>query len=299
MSRGVRATPAALAPAARRAARSRPGPRSCSAASRRGAVAARPAAPTYDPWAWIIWGREIAAPRPRHADAGRRGSRCRCCSRRRSRCSATTARRQLWLVVARAGGAARVRDGLPARRAARRAGRRARSRRVSLLLADEFIRNFARGNSEGLLVALVLWAIERHLDGRRRDAFVLGFAAALLRPEMWPFFGALRAVADRGREPRGARCARARRAARSRCVLWFVPEYWGSGDLLRAAERAREPNPDSAAFAEHPFVEVFRRSARGAIGARCCWVRRSPGSCVACASARPGAARAGARSPPC
>ena len=44
-------------------------------------------------------------------------------------------------------------------------------------------------------------------------------------------------------------------------VLWFVPEYLGSGDWLRAAERARDPNPDSAAFASSPFVEVFRRSA--------------------------------------
>ena len=57
----------------------------------------------------------------------------------------------------------------------------------SLFLADEFIRNFFRGNSEGILVALCLWAIERHLDGRRRDAFLLGLAAALLRPEVWPF----------------------------------------------------------------------------------------------------------------
>jgi len=40
-----------------------------------------------------------------------------------------------------------------------------------------------------------------------------------------------------------------------------VPEYLGSGDWLRAAERARQPNPDSAAFAAFPFVEVFRRSA--------------------------------------
>ena len=42
---------------------------------------------------------------------------------------------------------------------------------------------------------------------------------------------------------------------------WFVPEYLGSGDFLRAAARARKPNPDSAAFANHPFIEVFRRSA--------------------------------------
>ena len=40
-----------------------------------------------------------------------------------------------------------------------------------------------------------------------------------------------------------------------------MPEYLGSGDFLRAAARARQPNPDSAAFAAHPFMEVFRRSA--------------------------------------
>jgi hypothetical protein len=44
-------------------------------------------------------------------------------------------------------------------------------------------------------------------------------------------------------------------------ILWFVPEYIGSGDFLRAANRARQPNPDSAAFAAHPFIEVFNRSA--------------------------------------
>jgi hypothetical protein len=43
-------------------------------------------------------------------------------------------------------------------------------------------------------------------------------------------------------------------------VLWFVPEYLGSGDFLRAAARARQANPDSAAYAAVPFVEVFRRS---------------------------------------
>ena len=43
-------------------------------------------------------------------------------------------------------------------------------------------------------------------------------------------------------------------------VLWFVPEYLGIGDFLRAAARARKPNPDSAAFAAHPFIEVFNRS---------------------------------------
>ena len=40
-----------------------------------------------------------------------------------------------------------------------------------------------------------------------------------------------------------------------------MPEYLGSGDFLRAASRARSPKPDSAAFADFPFVETFRRSA--------------------------------------
>ena len=44
-------------------------------------------------------------------------------------------------------------------------------------------------------------------------------------------------------------------------ILWFLPEYLGSGDFLRAAARARQPNPDSAAFAAHPFIEVFKRRA--------------------------------------
>ena len=83
---------------------------------------------------------------------------------------------ELWLVVAQAGGL--LAFAFTYRLAARLAGwPRGRDRgRAACVLADEFIRNFARGNSEGLLVALCLWAIERHLDGRRRDAFVLGVA---------------------------------------------------------------------------------------------------------------------------
>ena len=92
----------------------------------------------------------------------------------------------LWLLVARAGGilAFAMAFRLGMRLAGPWAGAIAAG---SLFLADEFIRNFFRGNSEGILVALCLWAVERHLDGRRRDAFWLGIGAALLRPEVWPF----------------------------------------------------------------------------------------------------------------
>jgi multisubunit Na+/H+ antiporter MnhE subunit len=215
-----------------------------------------PAQPTYDPWAWIIWGREITqgdlvttfgpswkplpvlftTPFALLGDAVAPAA---------------------WLVVARAGGLMAI--FMAYRLAARLGGRPAGViAGAALLLSEDFVRHFARGNSEGLLVALCLSAVALHLDGRRTPAFALGFGAALLRPEVWPFFG-LYGLWLALREPRrrllvlGAFIATA--------VLWFLPEYLGSGNLLRAAERAREANADSAAFAERPFLEVLRRAA--------------------------------------
>ena len=219
-------------------------------------------APTYDPWAWIIWGREITqldlvttggpswkpfpvlftAPFALAGDDAAPG---------------------LWLAVARAGGllAFVMAYRLGARLAGPVAGLIAAG---SLFLADEFIRNFWRGNSEGLLVAFVLWAVERHLDGRRMHAFLLGFAVALLRPEVWPFwglYGLWLVWQARDGEARRRDAAVVFGSGALAIVLWFLPEYLGSGDWLRAASRARDPDPDSAAFADSPFVEVFVRSA--------------------------------------
>jgi hypothetical protein len=219
-------------------------------------------AATYDPWAWIIWGREITqldlvttggpswkpfpvlftAPFALAGDDAAPG---------------------LWLAVARAGGllAFVMAYRLGARLAGPVAGLIAGG---SLFLADEFIRNFWRGNSEGLLVAFVLWAVERHLDGRRMHAFLLGFAAALLRPEVWPFwglYGLWLVWQARDGETRRRDAAVVFGSGALAIVLWFLPEYLGSGDWLRAASRARDPDPDSAAFADSPFVEVFVRSA--------------------------------------
>jgi hypothetical protein len=213
-----------------------------------------PSQPTYDPWAWIIWGREITE----GALDTRLGP-----SWKPLPVLFTTpfalvggAAPQLWLVIARAGGALAI--AFAYRLGARLAGRWAGAIAVlSLLLADEFVRNFWRGNSEGLLVALVLWAVERHLDGKRGHAFLLGFGAALLRPELWPFWG-LYGLWLAWREPRWRWTVGLTFVACG--ALWFLPEWWGSGDILRAAARARQPNPDSAAFAQWPFVEVFRRS---------------------------------------
>ena len=215
-----------------------------------------PSEPTYDPWAWIIWGREITEGALNTVD-GPSWKPLPVLFTTPFALFGDDLAPNLWLIVARAGGllAVVMSYRLGSRLAGRWAGVIAA---VALLLADEFIRNFLRGNSEGLLVALCLWAVERHLDGHRRDAFLLGFGAALLRPEVWPFFG-LYGLWLAWREP-------GRRVLVIGCfaatgVLWFVPEWIGSGNPLRAAARARDPNPDSAAFAAIPFVEVFVRSA--------------------------------------
>jgi hypothetical protein len=221
-----------------------------------------PSTPTYDPWAWIIWGREVMQLDLVTTD-GPSWKPLPVLFTAPFSLLGDDAAPQLWILVARAGGILSI--AMAFRLAARLGGPVAGTiAALALLISDEFIRNFARGNSEGLLVALCLWALERHLDGRRREAFLLGFAAGLLRPEVWPFWGLyglwLVFGAWRGRPP-WRELILVGGAGLVMLVLWFLPEYLGSGSALRAAERARQPNPDSAAFAASPFLEVFRRSA--------------------------------------
>ena len=123
---------------------------------------------------------------------------------------------ELWLIVAQAGGL--LAFAFTYRLAARLAGWPAGViAAAGLVLADEFIRNFARGNSEGLLVGLCLWAIERHLDGHRREAFLLGVAAGLLRPELWPFLLLYGLWLMWTEPPHAAARGRLRRADAGRC----------------------------------------------------------------------------------
>jgi hypothetical protein len=219
-------------------------------------------APTYDPWAWIIWGRETMA-LDLVTTGGPSWKPLPVLFTAPFSLAGDDAAPGLWLVVARAGGllAFVMAYRLGARLAGPVAGLVAAG---SLVLADAFIRNFVRGNSEGLLVAFVLWAVERHLDGRRTQAFLLGFAAALLRPEVWPFwalYGLWLVWQAWDEKPPWREMAVVFGSGVVALVVWFLPEYLGSGDWLRAATRARDPDPNSAAFADSPFVEVFVRSA--------------------------------------
>jgi hypothetical protein len=214
-----------------------------------------PWTPTYDPWAWLIWGREVGG-LELDTTAGP--------AWKPLPVFATTvlaplggAAPALWLVIARAGGLLAV--VLAFSLAARLAGDRGRwfagaVAGLGLLATVGFLRGVAGGSSEGLLVALLLLAVDRHLAGRRVQAFGLLVAASLLRPEAWPFLLAYAAWAWR-RDP-GSRPVTAVGLALVP-VLWFVPELWGSGDLLRSSERAQVPNPGQPALAERPALEAL------------------------------------------
>lgn len=107
----------------------------------------------------------------------------------------------LWLLVARTGALLAVAGAF--RLAERLAGRWAGAiAAIAVLLLDGFVSLAWRGASEPLLLACILWAVERHLADRRRTAWVLGVAAALIRPEVVPFLLVYAVVQWRGAELR-------------------------------------------------------------------------------------------------
>ncbi len=239
-----------------------------------------PSTPSYDPWAWLVWGREIA-----HINLQTTGGP----SWKPLPVLFTTvfalfggAQPDLWLIVARAGalvGVAMVfklawrltRDlvaGITELDGASRglalippllAGLIAAG---SLVNSSGFISNNALGYSEGLATALALIAVDSHLDGARQRAFVVGFFAALDRPELWFVWGPYGLYLF-WRDPGARKLVVALFALIP--VLWFLPELWGSGHLLRGVTRAQHPRSNSAAFAKCPVCTVFRKEAWPAV----------------------------------
>jgi hypothetical protein len=236
-----------------------------------------PSTPSYDPWAWLVWGREIV-----HVNLQTTGGP----TWKPLPVIFTTifalfgkAQPDLWLVIARAGAFAAVvmvfrlsyrltrqigsyftrpagaPDGLVAILPGVLAGAIAA---LGLALSGGYVSSNALGYSEGLATAVVLIAAERHLSGKPRQAFAVGFLAALDRPEIWLFWG-----------PYGLwlfwRDEGARRLVIGLFVLipilWFLPEYWGSGHFLRGVNRAQHVRSNSLALAKCPFCSELKDAA--------------------------------------
>jgi hypothetical protein len=208
-----------------------------------------PSALAFDPMAWLVWGRETT----RLALDTSSGP-----SWKPFPVLFTTpfalfggAAPALWLVVARAGGLLAVAGtyALAARLGGRWAGV---AGAVAMALSPWWAYHTALGNSEGLLAAAVVWAVYAHLAGHRRAALALMTAAALMRPEAWPFLLGY-----------GIWLWRAERravivAAVVVPLLWIGPDVIGAGGALGASHTALGgASPESAKNESIPALAVF------------------------------------------
>jgi hypothetical protein len=225
-----------------------------------------PSEPSFDPWAWIVWGRELLLldldttggpswkPLPVFftalfapfslIDEGLPAA--------------------LWLVVARTGALLSI---VLAFRVARRlagsggwtaigAGAVAA---LALAFAPQWLRYAAHGNEVPMAVALMLWGVERHLDGRRAGALAAVFLACLLRPEVFPFL-ALYAVWLWRAEP-GLRRLTAGLAV-ALPALWLVPDWLASGDPFGAGRKASSEPHWSLSLRDQPWLAALERTHR-------------------------------------
>jgi hypothetical protein len=214
-----------------------------------------PTTPTYDPYAWLIWGREVL-----HLDLDTNFGP----SWKPLPVFFTTVfaivpswSPDLWVAVARAGAIASL---LLAVRITWRLGGGLAGGLVAaacLALSTGYLRFAAIGDSEGLLVALMLAAVDLHLSGRRRAALWIAFAACLLRPEAWAFAGVYALWLWR-QDPETRKTIVG--MVIGGLVLWFGAELWGSGNPMRAGERARDPNPNAITFSDQPWWEAIKRT---------------------------------------
>jgi hypothetical protein len=214
-------------------------------------------APSYDPWAWLLWGSELLdgdlstlegpafKPLPVAVSTLLAGL--------------GSAAPVLWVFLARAAAAVAVWLGF-------RLGRRLSGgsavagglAAVGVALCGEYLAYASEGVAEAMLLALGLAAVEAARAGRPRWALAAAVGCALLRVETWPFLVVAAAVAWRRRpEDRWLLAG----AALLVPAAWFVPEVVGSGEVLRSAGRARVPNPGQPALADIPALASLRAAA--------------------------------------
>jgi hypothetical protein len=239
-----------------------------------------PSTPSYDPWSWLLWSRQIIHG---HLTITTGGTSWKPLPMIFTVPFALfgNAAPDLWLVVARAGALAAVvmvfrlsfqltrrvaglfsePDSEPSRLVAIVPALLAGViGAVSLALSASggFVSANTLGYSEGFAAALLLIAIERHLDGAPRQAFLVGLLVALDRPEIWLFWGPY-GLWLFWKDP-GMRVVVAASAVLV-LLLWFVPVKLGCGSFSCSVSRAVHPRSNSLAFASDPFVAELKKAA--------------------------------------
>jgi hypothetical protein len=216
-------------------------------------VVARPAV-GYDPYNWVIWGREIL-----HGSLDTRGGTAwkpLPVFFTVLLAPAGPAAPVLWLVIDRAVAVAAligiVRVG--ARLAGPAAGIVAA---VAVVLIGDQLISFWTGTADWLLVAPAVWAIDSALARRRVLAFGCLCAAGLVRPEAWPFM----AIAGLWvlREDR-SRLALVAGLGLAVPLAWLVPQWIGSGSPFAGQQVVlRSPGAAAVRHAREPWHLVAVR----------------------------------------
>ena len=213
-------------------------------------------APSYDPWAWVLWGREVAGGELSTLEGPAfKPLPVAVCALLAPLGAAAP---WLWVLLVRAAAllAALLAFGL-ARRLAGGSRVAGALGALALVLCSGLPAYTAAGAEPALVLALALGSAAAWRERRMRIALACAVGCALLRVEAWPFVAVAGVVLWRSRpqdRPLLAALAVGLPAA------WLLPELIGSGDLLRSGSRARVPNPGQPALAAVPGLAALRET---------------------------------------
>jgi hypothetical protein len=215
-------------------------------------------APSYDPWMWLLWGREVAEGGLDTRDGPAfKPLPVAVCALLAPLGQAAPV---VWVLLVRT-------CALLAVWLAWRLGRRlaggaplaGATAALGVLLCGRLLALSAAGAETALVLAAGLGAVEAWAAGRPRVAAACALACGLLRVEAWPFLVVFGAFVWRRRPEQRTAVAL---AAVLLPAAWLVPEWLGSGDLLRSGARARVPNPGQPALAAVPAFASLREAVK-------------------------------------
>jgi hypothetical protein len=224
-----------------------------------------PTIPSYDPWSWIVWGREITDPHIPFIISGGPSWKPLPFVFTTVYGAFGAAAPSMWVVTARIGGllglvagwrlAYKLAGGTGGRPAGIAAGVIAVA---GILLTQDWFYYFLHGTSETPLIGCSLWAVDRLVEGKKIQAWWLMVAATWIRPE-WVPVELLFAAWLIWREPKfrsWPMLAMFAVGIVSFPIAWFVPPWIGSGHPLLAAQHAEEYNGN---LGPDPFIAVNSR----------------------------------------
>ncbi|MGO9903443.1 MAG: hypothetical protein ACLP0J_28025 [Solirubrobacteraceae bacterium] len=152
-----------------------------------------PTVPSYDPFSWVVWGRELTDPHLSFYVGNGPSWKPLPMVFTSIYGAFGAAAPTLWVITARAGGIAGL---IGAYRLAALLCNRAGLARfawiaglfagLGIVLTQDWGYYFFRGTSETLLIGVILWAIDRLIAAHHWQAYMLGAAEGLMRPEVWP-----------------------------------------------------------------------------------------------------------------